>query len=217
MRSLTGRARVVALVSAALLASLIPGLPAAAQEETASAAAFQDAMRKLWEDHITWTRLYIVGVTSGPEDLPDVQATTDRLLANQIDIGDAIKPYYGDDAGTQLSDLLTDHILIATEVIAGAEEGDDAALEDATSRWQANGDEIATFLSSANPDSWPVDQLKGHMRTHLDLTTEEAVAHLEGRYEDSVTAYDKVHAQILEMADMLSAGIISQFPDAFAE
>ena len=189
---------------------------AAAHGETASAVAFHDAMRKLWEDHITWTRLYIVGATSGPEDLPDLEATTERLLANQVDLGDAIKPFYGEEAGEQLEALLTDHIVIATEVIGSAKAADSAALEDATARWQANGDDIATFLSTANPEAWPLDLMKGHMRTHLDLTTEEAVAHLEGRYDDSVAAYEKVHAQILAMADMLSEGIISQFPDEFA-
>ncbi len=219
MRSLlTRRARVAALglvASTAFLGNV--AIPVAAHGETASAVAFHDAMRKLWEDHITWTRLYIVSATSGPEDLPGIQATTDRLLANQADLGDAIKPYYGEEAGEQLEALLTDHIVIATEVIGSAKAADMAGLEDATARWQANGDDIATFLSTANPEAWPLDMMKGHMRTHLDLTTEEAVAHLEGRYEDSVAAYEKVHAQILAMADMLSEGIISQFPDDFDE
>ena len=218
MRSSFLRHTRVALLGLVATASLfvIGGLPAAAHGETSSAVAFHDSMRKLWEDHITWTRLYIVSATSGPEDLPGIEATTERLLANQADLGDAIKPFYGEEAGEQLEALLTDHIVIATEVIGSAKAADSAALDDATARWQANGDDIATFLSTANPEAWPLDLMKGHMRTHLDLTTEEAVAHLEGRYDDSVAAYEKVHAQILAMADMLSEGIISQFPDEFA-
>src|SRR5688572_21804546 len=72
--------------------------------------ALRNAMRKLWEDHITWTRLFIV---SEAADLPDKAATTERLLRNQVDIGNAIKPYYGDPAGNKLADLLKDHIMIA--------------------------------------------------------------------------------------------------------
>src|SRR5688572_12154878 len=53
--------------------------------------ALHNAMRKLWEDHIAWTRLFIV---SAAADLPDKAATTERLLQNQTDIGNAIKPYY---------------------------------------------------------------------------------------------------------------------------
>jgi Flp pilus assembly protein CpaB len=63
---------------------------------TAAQLQFHDAMRKLWEDHVTWTRLAIVSFV---DDNPDLSATVDRLMANQDDIGDAIKPYYGDAAG----------------------------------------------------------------------------------------------------------------------
>ena len=176
------------------------------------AQAFHDAMRKLWEDHITWTRLVIIGTF---EDLPDLGPTTQRLLQNQEDIGDAIKPFYGDAAGEQLSALLRDHILIAAEILQAAKNGDTAALNDAITRWYANADEIAVFLNSANPKNWPLEEMKAMMREHLDLTLEEAVTYLNGDYADSIAAYDKVHLQALEMADMLSEGIIKQFPNKF--
>src|SRR5688572_20592601 len=174
--------------------------------------AFHDAMRKLWEDHITWTRLVIIGVF---EELPDLDPTVQRLLQNQVDIGNAIKPFYGEEAGEQLTALLTDHILIAAEILQAAKAGDTAALEDAIERWYANADDIAVFLNAANPKHWPLDEMKAMMREHLDLTLEEAVAYLEGDYEASVAAYDEVHLQALEMADMLSTGIIKQFPRKF--
>lgn len=174
--------------------------------------ALHDAMRKLWEDHITWTRLVIIGTF---EDLPDLDPTVQRLLQNQVDIGDAIKPFYGDEAGEQLTALLTDHILIAAEILQAAKNGDTAALEDAIARWYENGDDIAVFLNSANPKHWPLEEMKAMMREHLDLTLKEAVAYLEGDYEASIAAYDEVHLQALEMADMLSTGIIKQFPKKF--
>jgi hypothetical protein len=174
--------------------------------------AFHDAMRKLWEDHITWTRLYII---SAAEDLPDQALTAGRLLQNQTDIGDAIKPFYGEEAGDQLTALLRDHILIAAEVIDAAKAGDTAAFDAALAPWYDNADDIAAFLSAANPDHWPLAEMQAMMKSHLDLTLEEAAARLGGDYAADIAAYDKVHADILHMADMLSDGILHQFPKAF--
>ncbi|HEX5097168.1 MAG TPA: hypothetical protein VFX21_14175, partial [Acidimicrobiia bacterium] len=135
-------------------------------------AQFDRDMRKLWEDHITWTRLFIVSASA---DLPDLQATTDRLLRNQTDIGDAIKPFYGDAAGNQLTALLRTHILTAADIVAAAKAGDDAAVDEATTAWYANADDIAAFLSQANPKQWPFAEMRTMMRDHLDLTLAEAV------------------------------------------
>jgi hypothetical protein len=183
---------------------------------TANRVAFHDVMRKLWEDHVTWTRLFIVSAATESGNLPDIGPTVDRLLANQTDIGDAIKPFYGDAAGNQLTDLLRDHILTAAELVAAAKAGDSSAVADASARWHANADDIATFLANANPKQWPLADMKAMMKDHLDLTLKEAVARLDGRYADDITAYDEVHAEILQMADMLSDGIVAQFPSRFA-
>jgi hypothetical protein len=179
-----------------------------------STSAFQNDMRKLWEDHITWTRLYIVAATA---NLPEKDATAQRLLQNQTDMGDAIKPFYGAEAGDSLTALLKDHIMIATELIDAAKAGDTPKKDDAATRWLANADEIAAFLHGANPDNWPLEDAQSMMREHLDLTTTEVVAHLGQDWAADVAAYDRVHEQILRMADMLSAGIAAQFPDRFVD
>jgi hypothetical protein len=203
----------VIVVSLLLLTGVFQSSLITAQAKPkADTQAFHDSMRKLWEDHITYTRLFIVS-TFG--DLPDQDATAQRLLQNQDDIGDAIKPFYGDAAGEQLSALLRDHILIAAEILQAAKDGDTTTLEDAVTRWYANADEIAVFLNTANPENWPLEEMKAMMREHLDLTLEEATAQLNGDYAASIAAYDQVHLQALEMADMLSAGIIKQFHNQF--
>jgi hypothetical protein len=179
---------------------------------TERAVALREEMRKLWEDHITWTRLAIISLEGGT---PDTDATVGRLLQNQIDIGNAVKPFYGDAAGNQLTQLLRDHILIAADVIAAAKAKDSAKLADAQARWTANADDIAGFLHSANPQYWPLDVMKDEMHMHLKLTTDEAVAHLTGDWAGDVAAYDKVHEHILHMSDLLSGGLIQQFPKLF--
>ena len=174
--------------------------------------AFRNDMRKLWEDHVTWTRLAIISLTT---DSPDTDATVGRLLRNQVDIGDAIKRFYGDAAGEQLSGLLRDHILIAADLIAAAKAGNASAVADAQARWTANADEIAAFLAAANPRFWPLDEMKAMLHDHLALTTDEVLARLHADWDADVAAYDKIHVQALGMADMLSTGIIKRFPARF--
>jgi hypothetical protein len=179
---------------------------------SAKAVALRQDMRKLWEDHITWTRLAIISLESGT---PDTDATVARLLQNQTDIGDAVKPFYGDAAGNELTNELRAHILIAADVIAAAKAGDSAKLADAQARWIENADQIAALLHSVNPRYWTLDEMKAEMHMHLDLTTREAVARLQGDWTGDVAAYDKVHEHILHMSDILAEGIIRQFPARF--
>jgi hypothetical protein len=184
-----------------------------------SALAFHDSMRKLWEDHITWTRNVIISFEVNEPDpsvvLPDLNAALGRLLRNQVDIGNAIKPYYGDSAGNQLTELLREHILIAGEILQAAKTGDAAALADAQKRWYENAHDIAVFLNAANPRNWPLAEMDQMMKDHLDATTQEVLARLNENWEADVAAYDAVHEQALGMADMLSSGIIAQFPSRF--
>jgi hypothetical protein len=179
---------------------------------TQKEVAFRGDMRRLWEDHVTWTRLAIISLTT---DSPDTDATVGRLLKNQTDIGDAVKPFYGEAAGNALTAELRKHILIAAEVIAAAQAGDAAKLADAQARWAGNGDDIAALLHSVNPEHWKLDAMKAELRMHLQLTTDEVVARLQGRWEDDVATYDRVHDHALHLADLLSEGLIEQFPKRF--
>jgi hypothetical protein len=177
-------------------------------------------MRKLWEDHITWTRNVIisfeVNVPDSSATLPDLGAALDRLFQNQVDIGNAIKPYYGDALGSELTSLLHDHIAIAGEILQAVKTGDTAAYEDANARWYANAHDIAVFLSETlDPAITSLADADQMMKDHLDATTREVVARLNSDWTADTAAYDKVHEQALGMADMLSNGIIANFPSKF--
>ena len=200
----------------ALVAALVLALPAGssaqAPRSSAKAVALRTTMDKLWEDHITWTRMVIVDFAAG---LPDLQTAEARLLRNQADIGNAIKPYYGAAAGRQLTRLLRTHILEAVPVLAAAKAGDKVRLTQSLSAWNANANQIAAFLAKANPRNWPLPMMRTMMKRHLALTTNEAAARIQGNWSADVRAYDQVHAEILSMSHMLSTGIIRQFPNRF--
>ena len=179
--------------------------------QTGSAVALKQDMRKLWTDHVVWTRDYIIAAVG---DQPDAQAAASRLMKNQEDIGNAVATFYGASAGQQLTTLLKEHIAIAVDLIKAAKAGDKAGQQQADSRWQQNAVQIADFLSKANPH-WPKDALTDMMKKHLSTTTTEVVARLTKDWEADVRAFDEVYAHILHMADALSEGIVKQFPNKF--
>jgi hypothetical protein len=221
-RAITFRPAVLLALVGAVAALVLLGRPAEAHDHTRHASssgpvsapelALRLEMRRLWEDHVSWTRLAIISLTT---DAPDTEATVGRLLRNQTDIGNAIKPFYGAAAGKQLTALLREHILIAADVIAAAEKSDSGALASQQARWKRNADEIAAFLSRANPENWKPAAMRSMMRAHLALTTAEVVARLQRDWAGDVRAYDRTHRQVLHMADMLSDGIVGQFPARF--
>jgi len=176
-----------------------------------SAVALKQDMRKLWTDHVVWTRDYIIAAVG---DQPDAQAAANRLMKNQEDIGNAVATFYGAAAGQQLTTLLKEHITIAVDLIKAAKAGDKAGQQQADGRWQQNAVQIAEFLSKANPN-WPKDALTDMMKKHLSTTTNEVVARLTKDWEADVRAFDEVYAHILHMADALSEGIVKQFPNKF--
>lgn len=211
------RLALVAALALALTGVAIAFAPSAHDHDTVSAssrtsrATFHDAMRQLWEDHIVWTRMAIVSIV---DDRADQSFAVERLLQNQDDIGNAIKPFYGEAAGDALTALLREHIVGAADLLVAAKTG--VGFDAAHAAWYANGAEIGAFLADANPRSWDRGEMQAMMADHLDLTLAEAVARLQGDYAADVAAYDEIHVQILHMADMLSDGIVAQFPGAFS-
>jgi hypothetical protein len=213
-------AAVVAMIAAlaAAVVLLVAGSKAhagAAQGtlSTSKVVALHEAMDKLWTDHVTYTRLVIIDFDANS---PELKPHIARLLRNQVDIGNAIKPYYGGAAGRKLTALLQTHIKLAVPVLKAAKAGNKAALKRALAAWYRNAHAIAAFLSKANPDNWPLPATTTMMNTHLKLTTKEAVAHLKGQWKADIADYDRVRAEILMMAHTLSEGIVKQFPSRFS-
>jgi hypothetical protein len=179
---------------------------------TPKAVALHDRMRALWESHGTWTERAIVDFVGG---LPDTTLTIERLLHNQTEIGNAVKPYYGAKAGNRLTTLLKGHINAAVEVLKAAKSGNSHAIETAKAAFYANGNQIARFLHDANPRHWSLQAMRAMMRIHLNQVIALAVDQLEGRYTAAIALYDTYIGHILDMADMLSTGIMQQFPGRF--
>ena len=165
-------------------------------------------MRKLWTEHTIYTHSFIVSALAG---LPDQPAVTERLLRNQDDIGNAIKPIYGEEAGKKLAALLRDHILIAADITKAAKASDSKAVDAGQKKWRANGGDIAAFLSGANPN-WKKQELTDMLQRHLDFVTAQVVARIKQDWVADIKASDTGYEHMMMFADMLSDGIIKQNP-----
>ena len=179
---------------------------------SASGSALKQDMRRLWTDHVVWTRDYIIAAVG---DQPDAQAAANRLMKNQEDIGNAVGKFYGAAAGQRMTTLLKEHISIAVDLVKAAKAGDKAGQQKADGRWQENAVQIADFLSKANPN-WPRGTLVDLMKMHLSTTTDEVVARLKKDWDADVRAFDAAYDHILKMSDAIADGIIKQFPEKFA-
>ena len=160
----------------------------------------RDQMRNLWLEHVYWTREYII---ANLEDSCNVKMVAERLLQNQKDLGKFFAQYFGVNVGNEVEDLLTEHILIAVDIINAAKTKSHK-LDAYIRKWYKNADEIAAALAGLKVGTY--EELKAMMNEHLYLTIEEVKGRLRGDGSD-ILAFEKVRNEILVMADNLTNGV----------
>jgi hypothetical protein len=175
------------------------------------ALQFKWDMRKIWLDHSLWTGRYVVSAVAGLEDQEKVLA---RLLKVMDDTGNLIKPYYGEEGGNKLGQLLREHIQIAGNVTVAAKSGNQTDLNKFNKEWYKNADDITEFLAKANPN-YNKEELREALHMHLKMVTDTVVARLKKDWDADIQAFDKNEDHLIKLADTLAEGIIKQFPNKF--
>jgi len=176
-----------------------------------SEQAVRVKLRELWDEHMEWTYAVVAAFAAGS---PSLNASIDRLLQNQVDIGNAIKPFYGEAAGNELTRLLKEHITDAVPVLTSAKAGDTNALNAAVATWYANAEVVGNFLADANPKlnrKAAVDM----MRMHITQTVSYAADQLQGNYAKSIATYGEAEAHMRMMSDAITKALVKQFPKKF--
>ena len=166
-------------------------------------AELRDTLRKLWEQHVMWTRSFIISTSS---NLGDLTFVTNRLLQNPKDFADVLRPIYGRKKANEFAELLTEHLLIAADLVNAAQEGNSQKVDASRKKWYANADEIATFLAAINP-RWSKKKWQELLYDHLKMTEDEAISRLTEKYEKNVKQYDEIEDEALKMADYMYFGL----------
>lgn len=166
-----------------------------------------NAMRKLWSQHVYWTRFFII---STAEELPDLNYVTNRLLRNPNDFFKALKPFYGDRKANKFKELLTEHLKIGGDLVNADKDQDISKADELRKKWYANADDIAEFLALINP-YWCKEKWKKMMYSHLSMTEKEAGLRLKKEYPSDIEIFEMIEKEALDMGDYMTFGIIRQF------
>ncbi|MFJ7980855.1 hypothetical protein ACIQ1D_11200 [Lysinibacillus xylanilyticus] len=170
---------------------------------------FMAMNRILWMEHVNWTRMTIISIVFGLPDLPFVQ---ERLLQNATDLGNCLRPFYGDQIADRYTELIKEHLLIAAQLVTAAAKGDTATADakEKEKEWYRNADDIAVFLNQINP-YLSVEEVQKMFYTHLALTKKEAVTMIQKNYQEDIQVFDDIEAEALAMSDMIASAIVMQF------
>ncbi len=166
-----------------------------------------NTLRELWEQHVMWTRSFIISTAA---ELGDLEYVTNRLLQNPVDMAKALEPFYGKDIADRLQQLLTEHLKIGGDLVTAYKNGSAGRAYELERKWFANADHIAAFLARINP-YWSRSQWQNLLYDHLKMTKQEAIYRLNKKYADDIKMYDNIENEALRMADYMTHGIVQQF------
>jgi len=172
---------------------------------------FLNMNRLLWMEHVNWTRMVITSIVF---NLPNAQFVVERLLRNATDLGNSLRPFYGDQIADRYASLIHDHLTIAAELVTAAVKGDTATAAAKEKEWYKNADDIILFLTSINP-YLSKSEVQKMFYTHLNLTKQEAVSMIQKKYKEDIAVFDQIVMEAMQMSDMIAEGIIKQFYPLF--
>lgn len=182
------------------------------EPSAASKDALQDEMRLLWTQHAAWTRTLLVETLAGSSSTPHAKV---RLREVHADLGDAVRPYFGDESADELTDLLEAESAAAIKLFESAQAQDQAAVTEATIEWRAQSRAIAELFANQST-SWDQEALRKTFDAHIDTTLAQVSARLEGDWAADIRAFDQLEDRNVVIADAITQGLAEAFPEQVA-
>ncbi|MGH7236480.1 MAG: hypothetical protein ACREIO_08865 [Nitrospiraceae bacterium] len=171
------------------------------------------ALRELWVGHIFWIRNVVLDNATNNPAARD--AAEKEVVANAKQIASTITPFYGEAASEKLFSLLASHYGAVKEyseaTVAGSKHQQDAAIVHLAS----NADDIAVFLSGANPHL-PKDAVRGLIAAHGSHHVAQIIQFQEKDYAREAQTWQVMRQHVYVIADALTTALVKQFPSEFS-
>lgn len=164
-------------------------------------------MRKAWQQHVNWARMYMTSLFNRLKDLPDVE---NRLMQNPEDIAAVFDKFYPAATVSQITRLLGEHTALAGEIMTAMRDNDMQRADQLERQWYQNAENLARLLSSINT-AYSYEELLKELARHLDMMKRQMLASLNEEYDEEIRIFDESENQILELADYLTEGLLEQF------
>lgn len=207
----------ISLASIAFAVALGTSLPVQAAQHShspaaapLSAAQTQDALRDLWVGHVFWVRNVALETIAG--NGAAAKAAEEQVVANARQIANAIEPFYGKAASDKLFGLLAGHYGAVKEYLVAK---DTAAQNAAWKKLAGNAEEIAVFLSGANPNL-PIDTLRSLLIAHGGHHVQQIKQLRDKDYTVEAQTWESMKQHMYVIADALTGAIAKQFPAKFS-
>lgn len=147
-------------------------------------------------------------------NLPDIEFVLTRLLRNATDMGELLRPYYGDAVADEYSRLVKEHLTTAAELVKAVLAGNTEQAMKLEKDWYRNADDLAVFLNKISPYI-NLEGIRKMFYDHLTLTKMEVICMIDRNFELDIEVFDQIELEALAMADMISEGIFKMFPSVF--
>jgi hypothetical protein len=185
---------------------------AAAVADQTEINSTQATLRDLWIGHVFWVRNVVVAELAG--DAPAQKVAEEQVVANAQSIAASIEPFYGTEAKEKLLTLLAGHYGAVSAYLNASVANSDAMKTEATSNLIGNAEEIASFLSSANP-YLPKDTVDGLLQAHGSHHIAQ-IQQLQAKdYAGEAQTWADMSQHMYVIADAIADALAKQFPARF--